>query len=408
VDPLFRARFNAEFDDAAVVRYRNDLEQRIGCSVGFRVAETPIFLSNDFRKRVTAAGEGILAQLCDPARLAPMRAAVPERYRVPRPTALPTIAILDFGAVLAADGTVVPRLIELQGFPSLMAFETMQGDAWEAALQGVEGLGGAWTYRFAGRDRDAFLALAREVVVGAHEPENVVLLDLDPPSQKTYCDFAATQKLLGVDPVAPEALVQRGRRLFRRDARGREVAVERIYNRIIVDELERSGATLPFDLREDLDVEWTPHPDWFFMWSKYSLPFLDHPAVPKTRFLSDVHDLPADLETAYVLKPLFSFAGGGVNVKPTASDVAAIPHEARGAWCLQERVEYGSVIRAPDGGDAKVEVRLMYLRPDDALDFSPAINLCRLTRGAMVGVNYNRDMPWTGSSIGLWRDEVAR
>jgi hypothetical protein len=400
----YRSLFNAAYGPARFDAYTADLERRLGCACGFRLAETPVFLSTGFRNAAVRAGEEILAQLRDPARLDRMTAAVPLHHGVPRRTALPTFAILDFAAVRDPDGGVVPKLVELQGFPSLMAFETMQGDAWEAALAQVSGLAGPWTYRFAGRTRDEFLELARSVIVGEHDPKNVVLLDLDPPAQKTYCDFAATQRLFGVDPVAPEDLVQRGRKLYRRDALGTEIPVRRIYNRIIVDELERTNAVLPFDLREDLDVEWTPHPDWFFIWSKYSLPFLDHPAVPRTRFLSDVSELPHDLAREYVLKPLFSFAGGGVNVRPTPEDVAAVAPAERSGWCLQERIEYGGVIRAPDGGSAKAEVRLMFLRPDNAADFTPAINLCRLTRGEMVGVNYNRDLDWTGSTIGMWRD----
>jgi hypothetical protein len=402
VDPRYRADFNAAYSAARFARYSAALERRLGCDVGFRLAETPVFVPRDFRVRVERAATEIVAQLCEPARIERMSAAVPERWRVPRRARLPTFAALDFATVRAADGTLVPRLVELQGFPSLLAFETMQGDAWSTELATVPGCEGPWTSRFLGRDRDALLAVARDTIVGSHEPQHVVLMDLDPREQKTYCDFAATKALFGVDAIGPEQLTKRGRRLFRRSAGGREIPVERIYNRMIVDEVERKGTSLPFDLRDDLDVEWTPHPDWFWIWSKYSLPLLDHPAVPRTVFLSDVREPPDDLAENYVLKPLFSFAGGGVNVKPTASDVAAIPAHARGAWCLQEKIAYGGVLAAPDGGDVKVEMRVMFLRPDETAEMSLALNLCRLARGEMLGVDYNRDLTYTGSSIGLW------
>lgn len=402
MDPRFRSRFNAAYSGSLFEQYRGDLERRLGCAVGFRVAETPVFLPREFRMSVERAAREIVAQLSEAARLDRMYAAVPERWKVPARTRLPTFAALDFAVVRAEDGTLVPRLVELQGFPSLMAFETMQGDAWSAALAGIDGCEGPWTTRFCGRDRDAFLALAGETILGAHDPANVVLMDLHPPSQKTYCDFAATRRFFGVDPVGPDEMVRRGNRLFRRDAAGREVRIERIYNRMIVDELDRSGASLPFDPREELDIEWTPHPDWFWIWSKYSLPFLDHPAVPRTMFLSEVRELPDDLARRFVLKPLFSFAGGGVNIAPSAADVAAIPDEARDGWCLQEKIPYGGVLAAPDGGEVKVELRIMFLRPDDADEMSPALNLCRLARGDMLGVDYNRDLTCTGSSIGLW------
>lgn len=402
MDPLFRRRFNAAYTPALFDAYRTDLARRLGCLVGFRLAETPVFLPADFRGRLEVAAREILAQLREPARIAQMEAAVPERWQVPHRPALPTFAALDFAVVREQDGTLAPRLVELQGFPSLLAFETMQGDAWDAALAGVPGCGLEWTSRFGGLSRDGLLELARAAIVGDRDPNEVVLLDLDPPSQKTACDFVATRALFGVDAVDPRELYERDRRLYRRDPNGRERPVRRIYHRLIADEMERKGASLPFDPRADLDVEWTPHPAWFWIWSKHSMPFLDHPAVPRTRMLSEVHELPPDLERSYVLKPLFSFAGGGVNVRPTAANVAAIPAQARAGWCLQERIPYGGVLDAPDGGEVKVEVRLMFLRPDRAAELTPALNLCRLARGEMHGVDYNRDLTCTGSSIGLW------
>jgi hypothetical protein len=404
MDKRYRRRFNAAYTHELFERYQADLEQRLGCPVGFRLAETPVFLPESFRDEMLRVTRDILGQLREPSRVAAMRSAVPERWRVPRPSPLPTFAVLDFAAVRTNEGHITPKLVELQGFPSLLAFETLQGDAWETALQSIPGLDGKWSGRFCGPGRGPMLGLAKDVILGCHDPSSVVLLDIDPPSQKTYCDFAATQRLFGVEPIAPETLRKRGTRLVRRREDGREVPVERIYNRMIVDEVERTGTRLPFAPSDDLDVEWTPHPDWFFIWSKHALPFLDHPAVPHTRFLSDVDRVPDDLESRYVLKPLFSFAGGGVKLRPTHEDLNAIAPQARGDWCLQERVEYASVIAAPDGGAAKVEIRIMCLRRESDVDFSPAINLCRLTRGEMVGVDYNKDLPWTGSSIGLWRE----
>ncbi len=403
MDPALRPRFNAAFDDALYARYRSDLVRRIGSEVGFRVAETPVFFPETFRARCERAGDEILAQLSDPARLALMRAAVPTRWSVPGASALPNFAVLDFAVVRDREGELAPRLVELQGFPSLLAFETFQHDAWEAQLNTIATLEGEWRCWFGGLDRGGFLELARRTIVGDHAPETVALVDLDPPGQKTACDFVATEKLFGVASVCPTALYLRGKRLFRRDAAGREIPVERIYYRLVIDELERKGVTLPFDLRDELDVEWAPHPNWFWLWSKASLPFLDHPAVPRTRLVSDLESVPPDLTERYVLKPLFSFAGGGVNVSPSVADVEAIPAAARDGWCLQERIEYAGALDAADGGEVKVEVRVMYFRPDDAPALAPGINLTRLSRGVMHGVDYNKEMTWVGSSIGLWR-----
>jgi hypothetical protein len=403
MDPGPRARFNAAFDDGLYRRYVADLTAQVDCEVGFRLAETPVFLPADLRERCVQAGAEIVAQLCDPERIAMMRSAIPARWNAPGETALPSMAVLDFAIARDAGGTLVPRLVELQGFPSLLAFEVMQRDAWDAVLGGISGLEGPWSSWFAGLDRSTFLELARRTIVGDHDPANVVLLDLDPSNQKTYADFRATSKLFGVDAVCPTALRKRGRRLYRSGSDGSEIAVERIYYRLVIDELEKKQIALPFDLRDDLDVEWSPHPNWFWIWSKFSLPFLKHPAVPRTRFVADLDGLPQDLTERYVLKPLFSFAGGGVNIHPSRADVAAIPAGQRANWCLQEKISYSDVLQVAGGGAVKVELRMMYLRPDGQALPTAATNLCRLSRGEMLGVDFNRNLTWVGSSIGLWR-----
>jgi len=402
LDPLFRTPFNAAFTPERYARYCADLERRAGARAGFRLAETPVFFTRDLIARCERAAREIVAQLGEPGRLTRMRAAVPPRWDVPNPTALPNTACLDFAIERDERGEFAPKLVELQGFPSLFAFQTLQRDAWEAALREIDGCDRPWSAWFAGGDRDGYLALARRTIVGTHDPAHVVLMDLEPTAQKTYADFSATKALFGVDAISPEELIGRGRRLFRRDRAGRELPVERIYHRLVFDELEHKGVSLPFDVRRHLDVEWVSHPNWFWIWSKYSLPFLDHPAVPPTRFLSEVETLPDDLAERFVLKPLFSFAGRGVNVAPVAADVAAIAPAERGHWCLQEKIAYAEAIEAADGGTVKVELRVMFLRPDDEPALVPATNLCRLARGAMLGVDYNKDRTWVGSSIGLW------
>jgi hypothetical protein len=309
---------------------------------------------------------------------------------------LPNFAQIDFAVTRDSDGALAPKLIELQGFPSLTSMQVIQRDAWHDVLQSMPGLDRRWSCWFSGLDRESFLKLARRTIVGDHDPAEVVLLDIDPPRQKTSPDFIATKILFDVDAIDPRELVLNGRRLFRRDGK----PVRRIYNRIVFDELIAKNIEIPFDYRDELDVEWTPHPNWYWVWSKYSLPFLDHPAVPRARFLSDLERVPEDL-SRFVLKPLFSFAGGGVNVEPTAADVAAVPASERNAWCLQEKIEYAPALQAADGGSVKVEIRMMFLRPDDEPKPILAQNLIRLSRGKMLGVDFNKDFTWVGSSIGL-------
>ena len=396
MDPRFRRLFNEQFTPALYDWYRTELARRLGCTFEFRLAETPLFLSDDFKRRAVDSANAIIEQLSDPALIERMKAAIPERWNTPGMDALPNLAQVDFAVVRTADGTLVPKLIELQGFPSLTSLQIAQRDVWKDTLAQMDGLDLAWSCWFSGYDRESFIDLARRTIAGMHDPAEVILMDIDPPRQKTFPDFAATKILFGVDAVDPATLVKRGRRLFRSDG----TPVRRIYNRVVFDELIAKGIELPFDYREELDVEWAPHPNWYWVWSKYSLPFLHHESVPRATFVSDLERVPDDL-SRYVLKPLFSFAGGGVNVEPTRADVDAIPASERHAWCLQEKIEYEPALEAADGGGVKIEIRMMFLRPDDEPKPILAQNLVRLSRGKMLGVDFNKQFTWVGSSVAL-------
>lgn len=393
MDRRFRTLFNAQFTPEHYRRYQTDLANRLNCKFEFRLAETPIFLPDDFKEKIIRAAEEIVEQLSDKSRIEQMKKAIPERWNAPGMDALPSFTQVDF-AVVAENGEYVPKLIELQGFPSLTAMQVSQRDSFVDMLAAMDGLNLPWSSWFSGLDREGFLDLARRTIVGDHDPAEVILMDIEPAAQKTSPDFHATKMLLDVDSVDPRELTKRGRRLYRGDTQ-----IKRIYNRIVFDELIRTDISLPFDYREELDVEWAPHPNWYWVWSKYSLPFLDHPAVPKATFVSDLKTVPERLGERYVLKPLFSFAGGGVNVEPTSEDVARIPAHERDQWCIQEKIEYAPALEAPDGSGVKIEIRMMFLRPDNVRKPILAQNLVRLARGRMLGVAFNKDFTWVGSTI---------
>jgi len=396
----FRESFNAQITPELYDYYQRDLTQRLGCRFEFRLAESPLFLTDDFKARISSAAEAIVEQLSDPVRLEKMKRAIPPLWDTPGMDSLPNLTQVDFAVVRASNGTLVPKLIELQGFPSLTALQVMQRDAWVATMSQMEGLDQPWSCWYSGLDRDGFLDLARRTIVGEHDPAETILMDIDPTHQKTYTDFVATKQLFDVDAVDPRELTRRGNELWRRDSSGRELRVRRIYNRVVFDELIAKKIELPFDYRDPLAVEWAPHPNWYWTWSKYSLPFLDHESVPRARFVSELDPIPEDL-SGYVLKPLFSFAGGGVNVEPTRADLDAIPESERPNWCLQEKIEYEPALEAADGGHVKIEIRMMFLRPDGDARPTLAQNLVRLSRGKMLGVDFNKDYTWVGSSVAL-------
>ncbi len=409
--PALRERFNREFTPDKYRAFLSALDAACGTHVKFRVCETPCFFPCALVERLAAAGREMIHQLVDdPAYREASRAAIPLEFNVPAEAPRPLFIQADFGLVRGPDGALQPRLVEIQGFPSLYAYQALLLEAYRQSYALDAGLRAFLDFP----DADSYLRELRRAIVGEHDPENVVLLEIQPWEQKTLPDFTATEKLLGVRPVCVTEVKKEGRRLFyQRDAR--RIPIRRIYNRVIVDELVRKNLPLPFSFCDDLDVEWAGHPNWFFRISKFSIPFLDHPAVPRAWFLDRLpaglcspglqtrggSSWPADPEN-YVLKPLYSFAGLGVIVGPTRDDLDAIPREKRGEYLLQERVRFEPVIATPHG-PTQAELRIMYLWVDhrngdvkDGLKAGPII--VRMGRGKMMGVDHNRDLEWVGAS----------
>jgi hypothetical protein len=398
VDRTYREPFNRAFSDDLFTDYRGRLESLVG-RTGFRLAETPFFMPADLRDRLEGHARSILGILGAPACVEAMQSAIPEQFRAPGVDRLPTSVQVDFAVVRNERGELDGKVVELQGFPSLYGFTLLQARAWNATLRARAGIRETLFPTFGGLDEGAAVARLRASVCADEDPDAVILLDLQPESQKTYCDFVATEKLLGVEPVCVSELVREGRRLFRK-RNGRLLQVKRIYNRVVFDELEKKGVKPPFDYSEDLEVSWCPHPNWYWVWSKYSLPHISHPAVPRARLVSELEALPPDLHR-YVLKPLFSFAGSGVVIDVTPEHLEGIGEAQRSEWLLQEKIDYARDLMTPDGASVAVEVRVTCLRAAADTEITPILNLVRLSRGKMHGVDHNKDLKWTGSSVGL-------
>jgi len=290
----------------------------------------------------------------------------------------------------------------MQAFPSLYGYQPELGRAY----LDVYGLDPGLTSFLGGHDEAEYWALMREVIVGDHAPENVVLAEVEPEAQKTLPDFKMHEQKLGIKTVDVTSLVKQGKKLFYRDeASGKLVPIERIYNRVIVDELERKQVKLPFDYRDELEVEWAGHPNWYFRVSKFSIPHLKHETVPPAIFLDDWfagvgrERLPED-RSEWVFKPLYSFAGKGITFAPTDAELEAVPVEQRQGYLLQQKVHFEPVIRTPEGM-TQAEIRILYVWPDGKA-MTPMMSLVRMGRGAMMGVDHNRDKTWVGGSAGLF------
>ena len=403
MDATLRDVFNAHYSTALYRRVCALMEERLAePDYGFRIAEMPFIVPDDLRAKLEQGAKEILEIIRRPEIVAAGLTAVPSRYRVPglNVTREPEFVAIDFAVTREADGSLGPKLIELQGFPSLYGMQLLQAEIWGEVLASIPGMPQAWTPLFLGLSRADYVDLLRRTVVGPAPVDEVILLDLHPEMQKTRPDFHATKQLLGVRTVDATRVVKEGRRVFA-PGPGGMTPVSRIYNRIVFDELERKGVKLPFDWRDELDVTWVCHPDWYWIWSKHSLPQIEHRYAPRTRYLSELDAIPGDC-SRFILKPLFSFAGTGVNPDVTAEAIAAIPQDQRSQWILQEKVDYAPALLAPDGTGVKAEIRMMFLKPEDAADYTLTINLVRLSRGKIHGVDHNKGLDWVGSSVGVW------
>jgi hypothetical protein len=405
--PSLRKQFNANFTPEKYQTFLRRIDDACGTHVSFRLAETPCFFPESLLERMAEHGKALIRQLVEsPEYRARSEASIPAEFRVPNEPAHPMFVQVDFGLVRDASGELQPKLVELQAFPSLYAYQVTlaqsyidvygmtraSGSGFKASASDGRGL----DFFLGGLNAESYSELLRRAIVGTHDPENVVLMEIHPEEQKTLPDFLLTEKMLGIRTVDITAIKKDGTRLYY-ERNGGRVPIRRIYNRAIVDELQRKHVELAFDWRDDLDVEWAGHPNWYFRISKFSIPYLQHESVPKTWFLDRLEKIPDDLQN-YALKPLYSFAGLGVVIAPTKKDIEAIPAEKRGEYIMQERLHFEPVIETPFGG-TKAEVRVMYVWLDQ---LQAVLTIIRMGRGLMMGVDHNRNMEWVGASAGLW------
>ncbi len=389
-----RKSYNAAFTAEKYAAFLAELQREFGHPVLFRVAETPVFLPLEYKDLLLQACEEVFETICRPDFKSLTEGALsnPE-WRVPGEDGHTVFMQVDFGVCEAEDGSLIPQMIEIQGFPSLYCFQAGLGEAYRQCFD----IPGGMSTFFNGYDKAGYLDLLREVIVGDGHPEHTVLLEIEPEKQGTNIDFYASAKYLGLKVLDLQDLQRSGRELYYTEG-GRKIPVHRIYNRVIFDELEKRTDLRPaFRFQDEADVHWVGHPNWFFRISKYTLPLFRSRFVPESYYLDHLTDYPADLEH-YVLKPLFSFAGMGVKINITRQDLDEVPEASRSNYILQRKVHYKPVIETPDV-PAKCEIRMMVIWKPGWERPKVVNNICRLSKGEMVGVRYNKDKTWVGGTV---------
>ncbi len=398
-----REKFNAGFTKEKYDAYMVELENLHPGSLDFRNAETPVFVPKDFTAKMLNACEDIIDVIVDPKFIEMTERGIPDNVKVPNESSHTEFLVFDFGICENQEGELEPQLIEMQGFPTLFGFQAFHSEL-TAAYADVPDNFSAYLN---GYNKETYIQLLKDIIVGDLNPENVILLEIFPEQQKTRIDFYCTEQLLGIKMVcltkliaeaSPDGDAGRGDKLFYMN-NGVKTAVKRIYNRVIFDDLQKQeGLGEIVDLTKPYDVEWTPHPNWFYRISKFTLPFIENPYVPQTYFLNELKQMPADLEN-YVLKPLFSFAGMGVVIDVTMQDIDAVKDPEN--WILQKKVKYADVIETPDG-PAKAEIRLFYFWKNGWNRPKAVHNLARLSKGKMIGTRYNKNKEWVGGNVAFF------
>ena len=389
-----RERFNKNFSREKYDAYMAKLENLHPGSLDFRNAETPVFVPKEFTNKMLEACEDIIDVIIHPGFKELTERGIPDNVRVPGESDHPECLVFDFGICENEKGDLEPQLIEMQGFPTLFAFQAFHTEL----TADYADLPANFSAYLSGYTKETYVKLLKDIIVGDLEKENVILLEILPDQQKTRIDFYCTEILLGIKTVCLTKLKAEGNKLYYSN-NGVKTEVKRIYNRLIFDDLQKQeGLGDVLDLTKEYDVEWVPHPNWFYRISKFTLPFINNPYVPKTYFLNELKVVPDDLEN-YVLKPLFSFAGMGVVIDVKIADIEAVKDPEN--WILQRKVKYADVIQTPDE-PAKAEIRLFYFWKKDWARPKAVHNLARLSKGKMIGTRYNKNKEWVGGNVAFF------
>lgn len=395
--PQYRKTFNENFTEEKYLKFLNEANNVFNSEIKFRLAESPIFIDKKLKNKIFEACNDVVDTICRPDFKQITEGALVKEFLVPNEDEKSICLSIDLGICSDENNELTPRIIEIQGFPSLYCYETFITNHYRKHFNIPDHL----VSYIGGLNHESYLEIVRKTLIGDQKIENVILLEIEPMKQGTHIDFLFTEKFLGIKTVCLSEIIREGRKLFYMN-NGTKTPVHRIYNRVIFDELaKRPDLQRQFNLTEEVDVEWAGHPNWFYRISKYTLPFIKSKYLSETKFLSDYSTIPDDLEN-YVLKPLFSFACEGIVFNVTRSDIDKISD--RHNYLLQRKVKYEPALQAPDGG-VKAEIRILYLWEKGKSRPTPMINLSRLSKGDLIGVKFNKDKKWVGGTIAYFEPD---
>src|SRR3990170_77263 len=230
--PALRKEFNANFTKEKYNAFLEELHAVHPGAIEFRVAETPVFVPKDFTKKMLDACESIVDIIIDPRFKELTKNAIPKNLQVPGENDHSHFIAFDFGVCINEAGEYEPQLIEMQGFPTLFAYEVVIDDIFHKHFA----IPDSYSAYLGNHNKETYINHFKEIVLGDHQPENVILLEIFPHQQKTKIDFYCTQDYTGIKPVCITELIKEGKKLFYLNDE-KKTEIKRIYNRVIFDDL---------------------------------------------------------------------------------------------------------------------------------------------------------------------------
>ena len=387
--PDLRDQFNKQFSLEKYYSILNRICASNNCErIAFKTSESPIFLGEDFKNKLIEASSSLIEQI----KLFPpyeLEKLVPSEFRIPNDQSTkPHFLQIDFAVSKNEDGEIVPMLIELQGFPGIACFQNELEHALTEEYPFLKSLKSSTSKEL--------ISLLQEVVIGEEDTENVIILDVFPNQQGSWIDLIISAKQLEIQIVCSSKIICEDRKLYY-EHNNRKIVIKRIFNRMVLEDLlQHPDILASFDpRRNEYDVKWITHPNWFFKISKALLPVLKHECVPKAFYLQDFPDN-EKLED-FVLKPLFSYMGKGVDLHPSKEKVNTLHNPSD--YLLQERVKYWSLFKDVNEECSSAEIRLLFIWEEQEANPTLVGNFVRMSKSQMMNLNCNSYDLWIGCSV---------
>ncbi|MDP5106667.1 MAG: hypothetical protein NWQ31_10925, partial [Polaribacter sp.] len=192
-----RSFYNEQFTEEKYNTFLQDIIDEFKYVPKFKISETPAFIPKDLKNKLIAACDEIMAVINQPNFKELTNGAFFDKNTiVPNEDENAKFLQLDFGICKDESGNLVPKLIELQGFPSLYFFQELLGRKYRKHFGNA--IPENYSQHLNGMTNHGYLELLRQEIVGDTDPKQVILLEIEPEKQATAIDFYATEAKLGI------------------------------------------------------------------------------------------------------------------------------------------------------------------------------------------------------------------